>query len=83
MTDAELELKAKMYETHTCGTSNPKLRKAYIDGYKDGSHTASERILENWCKDPLSPCGFLLEREAEISRLKNIIEKTTIGIKEE
>lgn len=37
MTDEELERKAEMYETQVCGIhSNSKLRKAYIDGYKEG-----------------------------------------------
>lgn len=76
MTDEELERKAEMYEMHVCGIhSNSKLRQAYKDGYEDGRRIESDLIFENWCKDPSSPCGFLLEREAEIEALKNTIEK--------
>lgn len=76
MTDEELERKAEMYEIHVCGIhANSKLRKAYKDGYEEGRRIESDLIFESWCKDTSSPCGFLLECEAEIEALKNTIEK--------
>lgn len=76
MTDEELERKAEMYEIHVCGIhANSKLRKAYKDGYKEGRRIESDLIFESWCKDPSSPCGFLLERETEIETLKKSIKK--------
>lgn len=76
MTDEEHERKAEMYEMHVCGIhSNSKLRKAYKDGYSEGRRIESDLIFETWCKDLSSPCGFLLEREAEIETLKKSIEK--------
>lgn len=76
MTDEELERKAEMYEMQVCGIhANSKLRQAYIDGYKDGRRIESDLIFESWCKDPSSPCGFLLEREAEIETLKKSIKE--------
>lgn len=76
MTDEELERKAEMYETQVCGIhANSKLRQAYKDGYKEGRRIESDLIFESWCKDPSSPCGFLLKREAEIEALKNTIEQ--------
>lgn len=76
MSDEELERKAEMYETQVCGIhANSKLRQAYKDGYKEGGRIESDLIFESWCKDPSSPCGFLLEREAEIETLKKSIKE--------
>lgn len=57
-----------------------EVKRAYIDGYKDGQKHEADKIFDEWCSgthDYPQKCGFLKSLEAQIPQWHEIQSKVT------